>query len=135
MLKLHHVNICSSNLPELADFYKRALGLQELTTFNAGRDMTTFNKGVVALDAGDAENLHLHLAEADHTIGFRSNQVVNPVTKGHYAFRTDDIEQVKRRLDEQQIPYSDYGPWAVRGWYQIFFYDPTGTVVEVHQVL
>jgi len=32
------------------------------------------------------------------------------------------------------IPYSDYGDWAMEGWRQIFFYDPAGAVVEVHQV-
>lgn len=135
MIKLHHVNVVTQDLPGLVEFYQRALGLSELTSFNSGRNMATYNKAVVALDAGDPELLHLHLAEVDHTLGFRTKMAVNPVSHGHYAFRTDDIEKVKRRLDEQEIPYSDYGTWAVNGWYQIFFYDPTGTVVEVHQVI
>lgn len=135
MLRLHHVNICSPDVPGLASFYEKALGLRELPDFNSGRNMTDYNKSVVALDAGDPELLHLHLAEVDHTLGFRTKQLVNPVTRGHFAFRTDDIEGVKRRLDEHGIPYSDYGTWAVNGWYQIFFFDPTGAVVEVHQVM
>jgi glyoxylase I family protein len=32
------------------------------------------------------------------------------------------------------VPYSDYGTWAMNGWHQIFFHDPDGNVVEVHQV-
>ena len=39
----------------------------------------------------------------------------------------------KKRLDEKGIRYSDYGGWAMAGWHQIFFYDPDGNVIEVHQ--
>jgi glyoxylase I family protein len=35
--------------------------------------------------------------------------VVNPVERGHIAFRTDDIEAFKKRLEDKGIPYSDYG--------------------------
>ena len=65
--------------------------------------------------------------------GFRTGQVVNPVERGHIAFRTDDIAAFKKRLDEKGIRYSDYGGWAMSGWHQIFFYDPDGNVIEVHQ--
>ena len=67
-------------------------------------------------------------------IGFRTKQAVNPLDRGHIAFRTDDIAAFKKRLDEKGIPYSDYGTWAMNGWHQIFFYDPEGNVIEVHQV-
>jgi glyoxylase I family protein len=66
-------------------------------------------------------------------IGFRTGKVVNPVQRGHIAFRTGDLAAFKRRLDDMGIPYSDYGDWAMTGWMQIFFYDPDGNVVEVHQ--
>ena len=56
------------------------------------------------------------------------------MVKGHIAFRTDDMADVKRRLDAAGIPYADYGNWAVDGWQQIFFADPAGFIVEVHQV-
>jgi hypothetical protein len=42
-------------------------------------------------------------------------------------------QNLKKRLEEKNIPYSDYGQWAMNGWYQIFFYDPAGNVIEVHQ--
>jgi glyoxylase I family protein len=58
---------------------------------------------------------------------------VNPLERGHIAFRTDDIEAFKRRLQEKGIPYSDYGGFAMKGWQQIFFYDPEGNVIEVHE--
>ena len=56
------------------------------------------------------------------------------VERGHIAFRTDDIDAFKKRLKEKGIPFSDYGAWAMKGWEQIFFYDPDGNIIEVHQV-
>jgi glyoxylase I family protein len=40
---------------------------------------------------------------------------------------------VKQRLEAAGVAYSDYGNWAVDGWQQIFFADPSGFIVEVHQ--
>jgi catechol 2,3-dioxygenase-like lactoylglutathione lyase family enzyme len=40
-----------------------------------------------------------------------------------------------KHLDEQGIPYSDWGSDAVKGWHQVFFYDPDGNVIEVHQIV
>ena len=76
----------------------------------------------------------MHLAEKDMGIGFRTGHIVNPVQHGHIAFRTDDIMAFKKHLDENKVPYSDFGDLAVNGWHQVFFYDPDGNVVEVHQV-
>ena len=38
-------------------------------------------------------------------------------------------------LDAQGVLYSDWGSNAVKGWHQVFFYDPDGNVIEVHQVV
>jgi hypothetical protein len=38
-----------------------------------------------------------------------------------------------RKCDEHGIRYSDYGCWAIPGWYQVFLQDPDGHVIEVHQ--
>ena len=75
----------------------------------------------------------IHVAQKDLGVGFRTGQAVNPLDRGHIAYRTDDIEAFKKRLDEKGVEYSDYGGWAMAGWHQVFFYDPDGNVVEVHQ--
>lgn len=75
-----------------------------------------------------------NLATRDLDVGYRTGHSVNPLNRGHIAFRTDDIEGFKKRLDEKGIRYSDYGNWAMNGWYQIFFQDPEGNIIEVHQV-
>ena len=36
-------------------------------------------------------------------------------------------------LDKKDIPYSDYGTAFAKDWHQIFFHDPEGNIVEVHQ--
>jgi catechol 2,3-dioxygenase-like lactoylglutathione lyase family enzyme len=130
-LKLHHVNLCSTNVPAMDDFYRSVLGMQPEPSMGASRITDQGYAGAVAFVTDGA--MQVHLAEKDLKAGFRTGNVVNPVERGHIAFRTDDIAAFKRRLEEKQIPYSDYGGWAMSGWQQIFFYDPDGNVIEVHQ--
>jgi catechol 2,3-dioxygenase-like lactoylglutathione lyase family enzyme len=141
-MRLHHVNIVAQDVPGLTAFYQTALGLEEFPApplieipgYSQVHDGHVKNPAAF-LDAGDRDELQLHLCAMDHNLGARYGQPVNPVARGHVAFRCDDIEEAKRRLDDAGIPYADYGVWAVKGWYQIFFFDPVGTVVEIHQVL
>ena len=77
----------------------------------------------------------MHLAEADMTVANKHNQEINPVEKGHIAFRTDDIEEFETHLRKKNIQFSDYGTAFAKEWYQIFLRDPAGNVIEVHQLL
>jgi len=78
-------------------------------------------------------HLQIHLAQKDVLAGFRAGHIVNPVSHGHIAYRTDDLDTFKAHLEAQGVQYSDWGNAAVAGWRQIFFYDPDGNVIEVHQ--
>jgi glyoxylase I family protein len=132
-IKLHHLNLCSKDVPGMEEFYHSVLELQPESSLSSARDTTQGYAAPVAfMTDGQTQ---VHLAETDLGVGFRTNHVVNPLDRGHIAFRTDDIEAFKTRLKEKDIPYSDYGQWAMNGWYQIFFYDPAGNVIEVHQVM
>jgi glyoxylase I family protein len=132
-IKLHHLNLCSKDVPGMEEFYHSVLELQPESSLSSARDTTQGYAAPVAfMTDGQTQ---VHLAETDLGVGFRTNHVVNPLDRGHIAFRTDDIEAFKMRLKEKDIPYSDYGQWAMNGWYQIFFYDPAGNVIEVHQVI
>jgi hypothetical protein len=42
---------------------------------------------------------------------------------------------VRKELTAANIPFSDYGVWAIKNWDQIFLTDPAGNIIEVHQVL
>ena len=78
-------------------------------------------------------HIQMHLAQKDVLAGFRARHIFNPVSHGHIAYRTDDLDTFKAHLEAQGVQYSDWGNAAVAGWRQIFFYDPDGNVIEVHQ--
>ncbi|MEL7153357.1 MAG: VOC family protein, partial [Pseudomonadota bacterium] len=63
-----------------------------------------------------------------------SHGLIAPVSRGHIAYRTDDLAAFKAHLEAHDVPYADWGNQAVAGWNQIFFYDPDGNVIEVHEV-
>jgi catechol 2,3-dioxygenase-like lactoylglutathione lyase family enzyme len=130
-LKLHHINFASTDVAALDAFYRDVLDMEPKPGMTENRVTDEGYAGKVAFVTDG--NLQLHLAERDLGIGFRTGQAVNPADRGHIAFRTDDIAAFKRRLDDLGIAYSDYGAWAMKGWHQIFFYDPDGNVVEVHE--
>jgi catechol 2,3-dioxygenase-like lactoylglutathione lyase family enzyme len=130
-LKLHHVNLCTTDVPAMDEFYRSVLGLETEPNLASVRVTQGYAGNVAFVHDGATQ---VHLAQKDLGVGFRMKHAVNPLERGHIAFRTDDIAAFKKRLDEKGVPYSDYGAWAMNGWYQIFFYDPEGNVIEVHQV-
>ena len=131
-LTLHHVNLATENVERMDDFYRQVLGLNRETE---GLPKLEKNKGY----AGDVAfvtdgAIQMHLAQKDVLAGIRAGQNVNPVSHGHIAYRTDDLPAFIAHLEEQGVPYAEWGNQAVAGWRQIFFYDPDGNVIEVHQV-
>jgi catechol 2,3-dioxygenase-like lactoylglutathione lyase family enzyme len=131
-LKLHHVNFCTTNVSGMTEFYRTVLGLENEPSLQATRVVSRGYAGNVGFVTDG--HTQIHLAEKDLGVTFRTGQAINPLERGHIAFRTDDLEAFKRHLEEKGIPYSDYGAWAMNGWEQIFFYDPDGNIIEVHQV-
>lgn len=131
-LTLHHINLSTPDVARMDAFYRDILGLDR-----ESRDLPVLEK--TRGYAGDATfvtdgRVQTHIAEKDPLAGFNSGQTVNPVSHGHIAYRTDDLAAFKAHLDARGIPYSDWGHQAVAGWHQIFFYDPDGNVIEVHEV-
>lgn len=130
-LTLHHINLATDDVDRMDRFYRDVLGLDRET---GGLPVLEKNKGY----AGDVAfvtdgAIQTHLAQRDMLAGFATGQIVNPVSRGHIAYRTDDLAAFKAHLEARGIPYSDWGNAAVAGWHQIFFYDPDGNVIEVHQ--
>jgi glyoxylase I family protein len=131
-LKLHHINFSTTNVAAMDAFYRSVLDLEPEPELGRNRVTDSGYPGQVAFVTDGTTQVHL--AEKDLGVPFRTGQAINPLERGHIAFRTDDIAAFKRRLEEKGIPYSDYGAWAMSGWEQIFFYDPDGNIIEVHQV-
>ena len=131
-LTLHHINLSTDRVEEMDAFYRDVLGLAREDTGLPTLDKTKGYAGDVAFVTDG--HIQTHLAERDVLAGFKTGHIVNAVARGHIAYRTDDIAAFKAHLDDKGIPYSDWGHTAVAGWQQIFFYDPDGNVIEVHEV-
>ena len=134
--RFHHINFASKTVPELESFYREVLQLENTdvysgTSSNAQITDQGYAGRVAFLTDGDIE---MHLSTKDLNVAFRTGQAINPLANTHIAFRTDDLEGIKRRLTERGVPFADFGAWAIKGWTQIFFHDPEGNIVEVHQV-
>ena len=130
-LKLHHINLATENVARMQAFYRDVLGLP---VPESDIPVLEKHKGY----GGDVEfvwdgHIQFHLARKDVQAGFNAGQIVNPVSHGHIAYRCEDIAAVKAELVAKGVPFSDWGEQAVEGWHQIFFYDPDGNVVEIHQ--
>ena len=135
-LIFHHINYVSKNVDELNNFYKNILQMETVPESNFPRTDATndigYNGKIKFLTEG---NVQMHLAEKDLDVAQKNKKHINPVEKGHIAFRTDDIENFKKLLKKNKIRFADYGTAFAKEWYQIFFYDPEGNIIEVHQLL
>ena len=130
-LELHHINLSTQDVKKLETFYKDILFLDTQSD-----DLPTLEKkkgysGDVSF-VGDGK-VQMHLAQKDLSVNFKTGHFINPVEKGHIAYRTDDIEAFKKHLKENNVEFTDWGDIGVSGWHQIFFYDPDGNIIEVHQ--
>lgn len=133
-LEFHHINFVSQNVDRMHEFYTNVLGLDDIPQENFPRTEETETGGYSGQIRFATEgSMQMHLAERALDVAFRNRQVINPVDRGHIAFRTDDIAAVLRELDKNAIPYSDYGTTFAKTWHQVFFMDLEGNVIEVHQ--
>ncbi|MEX0281596.1 MAG: VOC family protein [Arenibacterium sp.] len=133
-LEFHHINFVADDVDRMHDFYTNVLGLDDMPITQFPRTEANDGKGFdgkirFATDGG----MQMHLAERAFDVAFRNAQVINPVERGHIAFRTDDLPAFLAMLEARGIPYSDYGTTFSKEWHQVFFHDPEGNVIEVHQ--
>ncbi|MBA8824093.1 catechol 2,3-dioxygenase-like lactoylglutathione lyase family enzyme [Saccharopolyspora lacisalsi] len=146
-LRLHHVNVVSDDMPELHKFYSEVLGLETTplppmvehlghqNDRTESEDDDKWNQNVAFFDASGDDEMQIHAGRRQAYLGPRMGHAINPLLTGHFAFRTDDLDAVRKYLTEQGVPFSDYGEWAVKDWDQIFLTDPAGNVIEIHQIM
>ena len=132
-LEFHHINFVSKNVDSMNEFYTNILEMDIPITSFPRPDETkeTGYSGKIRF-ATDGQ-MQMHLAEKNLDVAFKHGEVINPVERGHIAFRTDDIEAFMAMLDGKGIHYSNYGTAFAKEWHQVFFHDPEGNIVEVHQ--
>ncbi len=133
-LEFHHINFVADDVDRMHDFYTNVLGLDEIPQQSFPRteanDETGYNGKIRFATEG---SMQMHLAERAFDVAFKNGRVINPVERGHIAFRTDDLDAFLKLLEKNNIPYSDYGTTFAKEWHQVFFHDPEGNVIEVHQ--
>ncbi|WP_171133092.1 MULTISPECIES: VOC family protein [unclassified Ruegeria] len=133
-LEFHHINFVADDVDRLHDFYTNVLGLDNIPQQNFPRSEANEDKGYDGnIQFATDGHMQMHLAERDFGVAFKNGHVINPVERGHIAFRTDDLKGFLKMLDEKGIPYSDYGTTFSKEWHQVFFQDPEGNIIEVHQ--
>ena len=130
-LNLHHINLSSNNVEKMEKFYKEILFLDTETNDLPVLERKRGYSGEVQFVTDG--NIQTHLAEKDLNVNFKTGHSINPLEKGHIAYRTDNLNEFKKHLEKKGINYSDWGETAVAGWKQIFFYDPDGNIIEVHE--
>ena len=133
-LEFHHINFVADDVDRLHDFYTDVLGLDDMPAeqfprTEADEDTGFDGKIKFATDGG----MQMHLAQRDFKVHFKNGRVINPVERGHIAFRTDDLPAFLAKLEAAGVPYSDYGTTFSAEWHQVFFQDPEGNIIEVHQ--
>jgi glyoxylase I family protein len=133
-LTLHHINVTGHDVPGLDAFYAEVLMQGPVPEMAAVPTLDTDALRAPVAFRSDGQ-VQFHLAEQDLGLALRHARGINPLERGHIAFRTEDIAAFKRHLEKRGVPYADYGTTFTRFWHQIFFHDPAGTIIEVHQVL
>jgi catechol 2,3-dioxygenase-like lactoylglutathione lyase family enzyme len=135
-IELHHVNLTAPDPAALAAFYRDVLGLTDITETWGREHRIEEQYGTPIAFVEDDAGRQFHLSTAAPNLLFTTGREINMVgPAGHIAFRVDDLDELKRRLDAAGVPYSDHGEWAIKGWHQLFVHDPMGNVIEFHQVL
>ena len=133
-LEFHHINFVSKDVDKMDKFYKKILNMKGIPLENFPRTEETDDSGYSGkINFVTEGKIEMHLSQRDLNFAFKNNQTINTDDKVHIAFRTDDIEAFLKKLKREKIPFSDYGTTFAKEWYQVFFQDPEGNVVEVHQ--
>jgi glyoxylase I family protein len=112
-IQVHHVALNVSDVDEAIRFYTDVLG------FTVREDRPDFGFAGAWLQAGDAQ---VHLLQSDTT----------PAAGQHFALQFGDLGAVVAELRGRGIEVGD--PIPVNANLQTFVFDPSGNMIELHQV-
>ena len=105
-LEFHHINFVSEDVGKLHEFYTKILQLENIPMENFPRPQETEKTGYSGeIKFATEGSMQMHLAERDLNVSAKHKMHVNPVEKGHIAFRTDDLEAFLEILKENKIQY------------------------------
>ena len=119
---LNHIAISVKNVDESVAFYQRVLHLKEI-------ENTASNSKTRWLLLADGKQLHL-IPRPEFKV--KTNKAV------HFALATNHINEIKKHLNQLNIPYSDWKNTPKKdyirkdGIEQIYFQDPDGYWIEIN---
>jgi len=119
-VRLHHGSLIVQNLLVSLDFYTNIIGLEE----NKQRPDMAF-KGAW-LDIGEQQIHLLNLPQTEQSL----NQPEHAGRDRHLAIHVLDIEGIKKRLEEKQLPFT----MSQSGRQALFCRDPDGNGLEFIKV-
>lgn len=117
---MQHCNVRLQTREEAEDFYGRVLGLEKDPGMPWSED-----RRLIWWNLGQHGQLHTPIGDRVNTTP--SGQPIGP----HFALAVRDIEEAKRTLDAEGIPY-DQQTMAGRNL-QLFVHDPAGNLVELFE--
>ena len=133
---VHHMNLESLDVRKSINFFCNVVGMTE------GKWVAPVNKGDFSIDPSELailplsnNNRGLHVIKPDEGFGWRNNFAHNPSIGGHPAFTVKDLSALKKRLDNEDILYSDAKVYAMPGFHQIYLYDINANMLEVNQAV
>lgn len=121
---LNHLALSVKDVNRSAEFYKKVLGLKEITN-------RTQMAGIRWISLGEGKELHLISILKEE---FKINKAI------HLALSTPEFDVFIKALDEMKIAYSDWPgtPHTINkradGIKQIYFQDPDGYWIEINSV-
>jgi len=118
----NHLALCVKNMNKSEEFYKNVLKLQEITNRSP-------LEGIRWFSLGDGKELHLISI-------IKENVTINKAV--HLALTTSDFKGFVKRLDNMNIPYSNWEGKVhefsnqAAGIKEIYFQDPDGYWIQVN---
>lgn len=116
--RLDHVNVRTTDVPRLVEFYERVLGLEK------GK-RPDFGFGGAWMYSG--EDAVVHIVETGATVAYRGDQQLE-----HYAMRATGLEAFLAHLRAENIPYKcGVLPGDGFGHTQVNIFDADGNHVHI----
>ncbi len=134
--RLHHVNVPSPDLQKSIDFYQSVLDMKA-EPFDAAeenlRGEYKVEDVVLVREEGDKGWPQVHLQVPNPNTARDNGWHINPIAAPHTAYNVEDLEVVRERLRARGLYFADAGPWALKGYDQIYLWDPGMNIIEINQ--
>lgn len=129
ILEIHHsavrIKPDPENIARDHDFYTRVLGLKTDPARPDFEDLPGY-----WLNIGEQAQFHLMAYEGEHPYARGTG---NDPSRAHVAFGVEDIAETEAELKRMEVPYWTLGVLGGPEKTQIFLFDHSNNLIELHQ--